>query len=476
MRPRPARTNFPVWFSPVLKKYKRGRVGAEGPDRFALERGDSMSVLFKNVSAVLMDDANTVLDGAYVAVSDSSISYVGTVRPQGSFDREIDGGGNVLMPGLVNAHTHVPMTLMRGYGDGHNLQEWLEKYIFPVEERWDGRAIHAATALGLAEMIQSGTTCIADMYMFCDEICQEVAAAGISANIARGVTAFAPDAAFDTLPSCVETRALADRWHGYNDGQILVDVCLHGEYTSCAAPRIWDAMAAYAQKKGLGMHVHISETRSEHEECRKRWGMTPVQVLEQHGIWDSRAIAAHCVWTTPEDWVILSSKGVSAIHNPCSNLKLGSGIAPVAAMRKAGVNVALGTDGVSSNNTTDMMEDMKLAAMLQNGSLLDPLALLPSDALRMATVNGARALGRNTGRIAAGCTADLILVDFDRINLLPRHDVISNLVYAAHGCDVVMNMCRGKVIYQNGEFLTIDIDRVKREVKEYALPRLFGAN
>ena len=433
-----------------------------------------MSVLFENATAVLMDEKNTVLEGAFVAVEEDKISYVGAERPQGTFEEVIDAAGKVLMPGLVNAHTHVPMTLMRGYGDGNNLQDWLNKFIFPVEDKWDGRAIRSAAALGLAEMIMSGTTCLADMYMFCDEICQEVAAAGINANIARGVTAFDPAADFSTWTSCVETRELVDKWHGYNNGQIRVDACLHGEYTSFSAPRIWDGVAQYAREKGLGMHIHISETKTEHEECLGRWGMTPVQVLEKHGLWDVRAIAAHCVWTTPDDWAIMAEHGVSAVHNPCSNLKLGSGVAPVIGMRKAGVNVALGTDGVSSNNTTDLFEDMKIAAMLQNGVEHDPLALLPSDALRMATVNGAKALGRNTGRIAAGCDADLILVDFSHVNLMPRHDVISNLVYAAHGCDVYMNMCRGKVIYKDGDFLTIDIDRVKREVEEYALPLLFG--
>ena len=433
-----------------------------------------MSVLFENACAVLMDEKNTVLEGAFVAVEGDKISYVGTDRPQGTFDQVIDAAGKVLMPGLVNAHTHVPMTLMRGYGDGNNLQDWLTKFIFPVEDKWDGRAIRSAAALGLAEMIMSGTTCLADMYMFCDEICQEVAAAGINANIARGVTAFDPAADFSTWTSCVETRELVDKWHGYNNGQIRIDACLHGEYTSFSAPQLWDSVAQYAKEKGLGMHIHISETKTEHEECVSRWGMTPVQVMEKHGLWDVRAIAAHCVWTTQDDWAIMAEHGVSAIHNPCSNLKLGSGVAPVIGMRKAGINVALGTDGVSSNNTTDLFEDMKIAAMLQNGVQQDPLALLPSDALRMATVNGAKALGRNTGRIAVGCDADLILVDFSHINLMPRHDVISNLVYAAHGCDVAMNMCRGKVIYKDGEFLTIDIDRVKHEVKEYALPLLFG--
>lgn len=431
-----------------------------------------MSILFENVSAVLMDDNNTVLDHAFVAVDGRKITYVGAQRPQGGFDEVIDGQNNVLMPGLINAHTHIPMTAMRGYGDGYDLQDWLEKFIFPVEARWDERAIRAATGLGLCEMIASGTTAIEDMYMRCGAIAQEVAASGMNANITCGGVFFGDTFSEDSCGDCQHQKELYDEWHGYNGGQILVDASLHGEYTS--KPELWNWMAAFAREHDIGMHVHVSETRKEHEECLSRWGMTPTQVLEKHGVFDVRAIAAHCVWTTPDDWAILSEKGVSAVHNPCSNLKLGSGIAPVIGMRKAGVNVTLGTDGVSSNNTTDMFEDMKIAAMLQNGAEHDPLALLPIDALRMATVNGAKALGRNAGRIAVGCDADLILVDFSRPNLIPRHDVISNLVYAAHGCDVVMNMCRGKVIYKNGEFLTIDLERVKREMEQYALPLLFG--
>ena len=266
-------------------------------------------------------------------------------------------------------------------------------------------------------------------------------------------------------------RELTETWHGYNDGQILADASVHGEYTS--HHQLWRWMAGYARDHGLGMHVHISETRSEHEACLARHGKTPIQILNDYGVWDTRAIAAHCVYTTPEDWAIMAEKGISAVHNPISNLKLGSGIAPVPAMRRAGVNVCLGTDGVSSNNCTDFFGDLKLAAILHNGAGCDPLALLPIDALRMATANGGRALGRKTGVIAEGYTADLILVDFSHLNLTPCHSVLSNLAYAAHGSDVRMNMARGRVIYKDGDFLTIDIQRVKREVADYALPLLF---
>lgn len=431
-----------------------------------------MKTLISNVRAVLMDAADTVLSNAFVVVDNGKICSVGAQRPNGSFDREIDGGNNVLMPGFVNAHTHVPMTAMRGYGDGNNLQDWLEKYIFPTEDRWDDRAVACCTDLGLAEMIASGVTCIADMYMRTGVIAQRVAQSGVSANLCCGGVLFSDTFDPETDHDCRALRELTRDWHGYNGGQILVDASIHGEYTSRAA--MWEWVAAFAREKGLGMHVHISETRTEHEACKGRHnGLTPIQVLDQYGVWDERAIAAHCVWTTPEDWAIMAEKGISAIHNPMSNLKLGSGIAPVSAMQKAGVNVALGTDGVSSNNCTDLFAEMKLAAILQNGASCDPLAVLPAQALRMATANGAAALGRRTGRIEAGYDADLILIDFDALNLTPCHNVISNLVYAARGCDVIMNMARGQVIYQNGEFLTIDIERVKREVRDYALPLLF---
>ena len=430
-----------------------------------------MSILIHNCTAALMDEAGTVLPDAFVAVEGTQITYVGTQRPQGSFEEEIDGEGGVLMPGFVNAHTHVPMTAMRGYGDGNNLQDWLNNYIFPVEARWDDRAIRCCTDLGLAEMIASGVTCIADMYGHSPAIAQEVAAAGISANLSVGGVQFTDDFNPDTHNDCRVQRELTEQWHGYNDGEILVDASVHGEYTS--HQQLWRWMAGYAREHGLGMHVHISETRSEHEECLARHGKTPIQVLNDYGVWDGRAIAAHCVWTTPEDWAVMAEKGISAIHNPMSNLKLGSGIAPVPAMKKAGVNVCLGTDGVSSNNCTDFFGDLKIAAILHNGAGCDPLALLPIDALRMATANGGRALGRKTGVIAEGYTADLILVDFSHLNLTPCHSVLSNLAYAAHGSDVRMNMARGRVIYKDGDFLTIDIQRVKREVADYALPLLF---
>ena len=433
-----------------------------------------MSTLFTHVTALLMDDDFTTLKDGYVAVEGASISYVGTNRPQGEFDEIIDCTGKVMMPGFVNAHTHIPMTLMRGYGGGHNLQDWLSQYIFPAEDRLDDRAVAAGAGLGLAEMIASGVTCIADMYMHSPVIARQVFQAGISANLSCGGVYFGAPEDFspDTCEDCQAMRGLAEQWHGAGDGQILVDASIHAEYTSSAP--LWQWMADYAREHALGMHVHISETRSEHEQCLARHGKTPIQALDQYGVWDVRAIAAHCVYTTPEDWAIMAEKGVSCVHNPYSNLKLGSGVAPVPAMLAAGVNVALGTDGMSSHNSADLFDDMKLAAILHNGVACDPMAMTARTALELATVNGARALGRNTGHIAPGAAADLILVDFEAPNLIPCHDEAENLVFAAHGSNVVMNMARGKVIYKNGAFLTLDLERIQDEVRRYALPLVFG--
>jgi len=320
-------------------------------------------------------------------------------------------------------------------------------------------------------LIANGVTTIADMYTFCEEIADEVSKSGISANISRGLTLFLPEFSPESQ-GFVETEQLRKNWHGHNDGQILVDVSVHGEYTS--NPSLWRAVADYAKENALRLHIHISETEEEHEGALDRYGKTPFEILDSYGLWSQGGIAAHCVWTDEEDWALMAKRGVTAVHNPVSNLKLGSGIAKITAMKKAGVNIAIGTDGVASNNNHDMFEELRTAALLQSGSLRDPQALSALDVLKMATVNGAKALGRNTGIIAVGAVADLILVDFDRPHLMPCHSVVENLVYSARGSDVAMNMARGNIIYQEGEYFTLDMERIRHEVSSHALPLLFG--
>ena len=433
-----------------------------------------MSVLFQHVTVLTMDPAQPLLKDAYVAVEGTTISFVGTTRPQGEFDRVVDGAGQVLMPGLINCHTHVPMTLMRGYGGGCDLQHWLQEYIFPAEAKLDERAVAAGTALGLAEMIATGTTCIVDMYMKTGTIAQQVMDAGISANLSCGGLYFGDPKDFspDKCSDCRNQEELMQQWHGAGDGQILVDASIHAEYTSSAP--LWQWTADFAQKNKLGMHVHISETKLEHEQSLQRHGKTPLAILDQYGVWERGGTAAHCVWVSDEDMDLMARKHVTAVHNPVSNLKLGSGVARVPKMLEVGVNVALGTDGVSSNNNADLFEEIKLAAMLHKGVSRDPMVVTAHQALEMATVNAARALGRNTGVVAPGKVADLILVDFNRPNLVPCHDVEENLVFAARGSDVSMNMARGKIIYEKGEFLTLDLEKIRSEVEHYALPLIFG--
>ena len=433
-----------------------------------------MNILFRHVTAVLMDQAHTVLPDAFVAVEGGRIAQVGQDRPAGQFDRVVDGRGGILMPGLINAHTHVPMTAMRGYGDGHDLHDWLNNYIFPVEARWDDQAIRACADLGLMEMIASGTTCICDMYMNTQTVAQACAQAGVSANLGVGAVFFGERFSPAGCADCARTQELYDLWHGYDGGRIVVDGSIHAEYTS--PPGLVEWVADFAKAHGLGINVHVSETEKEHEECKLRHGgLTPIQYLDKCGVLDVRCTAAHCVWTEPSDWAIMAEKGATAVHNPVSNLKLGSGVAPIPELMGAGVNVALGTDGVSSNNTTDLFEDMKLAAILQNGVRRDPAALNAWQAVEMATVNGARGLGRmDTGVLAPGRWADLILLDPEAPNLVPCHDAANQIAYAAHGSNVVLNMCRGKVIYENGEFLTIDREKTLQQVRQYAVPMLFG--
>ena len=433
-----------------------------------------MDTLFSNIIAVTMADRLPVIYGAYVGVTDGKITYISQSPPEERADRIIDGRGMVLMPGLINCHAHVPMTPLRGYGDDHNLTEWLNDYIFPKEDLWDARAIRAATLLGLAEMLRFGTTSVSDMYYFSDTVCQCVDEVGIKGNISRSVTVFEDDYCFDKHAPSQEMVALKEKWHGHDDGRILIEASIHAEYTSF--DKVWQGLAEYAINEGIGMQVHVSETQNEHESCLDKYGLTPAQILDVSHVWDTRAVAAHCVYLTDEDMELFARRGVSPVHCPNSNLKLASGIAPVRKMLDKGLNVTLGTDGVSSSNNADLFEAVKLAALLSNGSTLDPTSLTAYQALKLATVNGAKAQGRENecGMIAPGLDADLIMLDFTQPHLIPCHNPISNLVYAASGHDVVMTMVRGKILYENGVYPTIDMENVLREFNDYVIPLMFG--
>lgn len=431
-------------------------------------------ILFTNVTGLTMDDQKTTLENAFVLVEGRKIVGITSTRPEGTFDREISCEGKVMLPGLVNAHTHVPMTLLRGLGGGNNLQDWLHNHIFPAEARLTPRAIKAGTGLAMADLLAVGVTSFADMYYFCDEMAEVIEASGMNVNISRGITQFAPVEDPSALESVKETKALVEKWHGKNDGQFKVDLSIHGEYTSFLAPTLWDYMASYSQEKDLPLHIHVSETKAEHKECKERHGKTPLQVLDDHGLWERGGLAAHCVWTEEGDWEIMAKKNISAVHNPVSNLKLGSGVAPLGKMLQAGVNVAMGTDSVASNNNHDLLEEVKLTALLHNGVHLNPTEISSYTSLDMGTRRGGIALKRKTGQITVGYDADIILLDVMGVAWTPMLDMVENTVFSSCGKDVCLTMCGGTVCYENGIYHTLDVEAILKEVKEYAVPVILG--
>ena len=434
-----------------------------------------MDTLFSHVTVVTMDERMSVWTDAFVGVTDGKISWLAKKAPEEKPAQIIDASGMVLMPGLINCHTHLPMSLLRGYADDLALQEWLNDYIFPREEHLDARSVKAATLLGIAECLRFGVTSFSDMYYFCEAEAEAIAESGIKANLSRGTSMFlGDDFDFEKFPACQELVALHEKWHNYDNGRLKIECSIHAEYTSTY--QLWDALSEYAINNGLGMHVHLSETKKEHDECVEKYGLTPAQLLDCHHVFDTRAIAAHCVHLTEEDMALLAKRKVSAVHCPVSNLKLASGCADVMGMVRAGMNVCLGTDSVASNNNLDLFEEIKACSLMAKGKTGDPTAIPAEAALMMATVCGAKAQGREKecGMIKVGMDADVILLDFSQPHLIPCHNVPSHLVYAASGHDVVMTMVRGKILYAAGKYPTIDLGAVVRELHDYAIPTVFA--
>ena len=434
-----------------------------------------MNTLFSHACVVTMDERMSVWTDAFVGVTDGRISYLSKHAPEEKPETIIDATGMVLMPGLINCHTHLPMQLLRGYADDLEPQKRLNDYIFPCVERMDGRCVRAAATLAVAECLKFGVTSVSDMYNFCDEICGVIAASGMKANIARGTQMFlGDDFDFETFPACQELVALKEKWHGYDNGRIKIEASIHAEYTS--SYQLWDALAEYCINEGLGMQVHVSETKLEHEQCLDRYGLTPAQVLDCHHVFDVPTTAAHCIHLTEEDRALLARRHVSAVHCPVSEMKLASGCADVMGMVKAGMNVCLGTDSADVSNNLDLFEQIKACVLMAKAKTGDPAAIPAEAALMMATVCGAKAQGREKecGQIKPGLDADLILLDFTQPHLIPCHNVMSNLVYAASGHDVVMTMVRGQILYNAGKFPTLDLPGALKELHDYAIPKIFS--
>lgn len=412
-------------------------------------------LLLKNIE--LLDTPNG--EANVIAVEDGKISYIGKDLPDSfAADEVIDGKGMLATAGMVNTHGHVSMTLLRSYADDMALMDWLENRIWPIEAKMNAKDIYWGAMLGIAEMLKSGTTCFADMYCFMDDVARAVAETGIRANLSRGLIGLAPDKD-DKL---AENTQLVKDWQGYDNGRIRITYGPHAPYT-CPVEYLQKVIEA-AQTNNAEIQMHLCETKGEVENCIKEHGVTPIKLMDQLGMFEQGTIAAHCVYLTEDDMDIMAAKNVRVAHNPQSNLKLASGIAPVASMLEKGICVGLGTDGASSNNNLDMLEECRAAAMLHKTTTLNPLAVPAAQAWDMATVNGAKVLGfYELGKLSVGQQADIVLWNMHKPYWYPRHNKLSLLVYAANSSDADTVIVNGKVVLQNGSMTLFDEEKIYAE-------------
>ena len=435
-----------------------------------------MDTLITNVTAVTMTPGTEVLFGVNIGITEGKIEFISKKVPEEMPKTIIEGTGMVAMPGLINCHTHLATSVLRCFTDDLTNKEALEA-LLQKEAKMDSRSAKAAALLSIAECLRFGVTSVSDLYYYPNATAQAVAESGIKANLALSSYRYIDqneEFDFETDEQCRELQKVVDKWHGYDNGRIKIDAGIFAEYTSNYP--LWESLAGYASEKGLGMQLHLSETRNEVDSCLDRTGMTPGELLACHRLFAVPAMASGCAFLEPEEAKMLGKKKVSAVALPLSAAKNGQPCAPITDLVKAGMNVALGTDGAIQAGNLDMFEVMRGAAMSVRASKGDPSALPSSAALMMATFCGAQAQGRaqECGMLKEGMDADLVLVDFTAPHLMPCHNVLTGLVYAAKGGDVAMTMVRGKILYQNGRFPTIDLNAVVEELTTYAIPKLFA--
>ena len=424
-----------------------------------------MSVLFKNARILAtVNGSFKVLDGAFLGVSGKKINYIGTNRPSFTYDSEKDMHDRLLMPGLVNGHAHSAMNLLKGIGSDLPLQDWLNT-IWPVEGRMREQELVSGMEMVVLEMLAGGTTSFSDMYLKPMVTQKVIGESGIKADLCRVVMGGDENTDYLTFQNRVEALEFYKEFDNAYDGRLHVDWSVHAEYT--IADRIAEKWAEEIQTLGGRLHIHLSETRTEHENCINKRGITPAGWFNKLGFFNVPTYAAHCVWVSDEDMAIMKDKGVTVVHNPSSNMKLGSGFAPVQKMLDRGINVALGTDGSASNNNVNMFEEIHLASVIHNGYHTDPTIMKPADVIKMATVNGAMAQGRpDTGSLEVGKCADIIAINLDAPHMVPDHDTLALIAYSAQASDVCMTMVDGKILYENGNFLTMDRERIFHDYKK----------
>ena len=420
---------------------------------------------------VTMDDARPVIRDGAVAVKDGRIVAVGTaaeIAAAYQASLTLPGEQRVLMPGLVNGHTHAAMVLFRGLADDLALSEWLTNFIFPAEAMFVNEAfIRTGTQLACWEMIRGGTTTFVDMYFHPDVIAEVVDACGLRAIIASAAIDFPSPGFQGWEDSFAAAVAFVQRWKGRHP-RITPAIGPHAPYT--VAPEHLVAALEAARQYDVPISMHVAETQTEVQDIVTRYGNRPVQYLEAIGFLQPRIIAAHMVWPDAAEIALLAQHQVGVIHNPTSNLKLASGVSPVPQMLAAGVKVGLGTDGAASNNNLDMWQEINLAALIHKGVARDPTTMPAATVLRMATLGGAEAIGleASIGAITVGRRADLIQVRLDRPHLIPLYDVISHLVYAARADDVTTVVVDGKVVMRNGDVSTLDLETIRAQVRHIA--------
>ena len=423
--------------------------------------------IFKNIVLLPMQGEAEIIREAELHVQADRIVYAGPASHAPAAqpgDRVIQGGGRIAMPGVVNTHAHNAMVLFRGAADDLPLQRWLSERIFPMEDQLDENAAYWGNLLGLAEMIRCGTACYNDMYFFTEQEIEAVEQAGLRCVLTRSTVCQELDQG--AIEAKLQVYDDLMQYQGAAEGRIHITVSPHAEYT-CSAPYL-RACGQKAQALGVPLHIHVSETAKEHDECIARHGKTPIGLLESLGVLDGPVYAAHCVYTSGEDHESMRAHGTVALHCPDSNLKLASGVAPVVQMMQAGVQVTLGTDGAASNNNLDMMEEMQRFVLLQKGMTRDATSITAHQALYTATTAGAQALHTGGGVLAPGYKADVVLVDTQVPHMQPMHNALNNLVYAARGSDVWLNMVDGRILYHDGAYKTLDIEKVMAEAARAA--------
>lgn len=434
-----------------------------------------MDTLIANVTAVTMNTKMEVIFGAFIGIEGGKIVSVSRTAPKEPPKTVIDGTGMVAMPGLINCHTHLASSVLRSYTDDLSNAQALEE-LLKKEAKMDSRCARAAALLSIAECLRFGVTSVSDLYYYPDATAKAVAESGIKANLALSSYRFIDqneEFDFDTDEQCRELVRVTEKWNGFDNGRIKIDAGIYAEYTSNY--KLWEALVGYASEQKLGIQLHLAQTPGEVEGCLERTGMNPGELLNCHGLFNVPVTAAGCGYLEPLERKILGRKKVTAVALPLAAAKSGMGCTEITECVQAGMNVALGTDGAVEAGNLDMFEVMRGASMAVRSRKQDASALPSSAALMMATVCGARAQGRSRecGMLQVGMDADLILVDFTAPHLMPCHNVMNGLVFSAKGGDVAMTMVRGKILYQNGKFPTIDLSAVVEELVGEAIPKLF---